>query len=203
MLLTLLRLTVIPPGISRVQPIYSQAILFEVQEVPVESDEIRLMANGEGGEVGVHPDFWGRSIQAGESVPEGFDVRWFGKHPDGGESGEGVNEPNGIEVGEAVRCVSLEQRRSGSEAEKALLGGAAEARGTSRSRGGEESPCSSVVRMAGEREGKPHIRVKEGDQGGEDPPCAGIPVRGRAVRRWTCAGPGRPRSSGRRAIRWA
>jgi hypothetical protein len=106
-----------------------QSIFLEVTEVPVKRDELRFMADGECGEVGIHPDFGRGAWQPGQAVPKRFDFHRFGKHADVGQLDEYCDQTHGIEIGETLRTVGCEQRRSGGEAEKALLGGPAEARG--------------------------------------------------------------------------
>ena len=96
------------------------------------------MANGEGGKVGIHPDLGRGGFQPGEAVPKGFQFQRLGQHLDVGQLGERGNQTHGIKVGETLRAVGFENGWRDGEAQKALLGGPAEAGGTLAGRGGKD-----------------------------------------------------------------
>ena len=76
------------------------------------------MADGEGGEISVHPDLRRCGLQTGEAEPKGFHLRGLGQHPDVGKLGKRGDQTYRIEVGETFRTVGTEQHWSGGETEK-------------------------------------------------------------------------------------
>lgn len=96
-----------------------------------------------------------RAKQQSKLVPDDFQIRRLGKHPYHGQVDEGRVKIHRVTIGEAISPVGTQQRWSGGEAEKALLGCTAKAGRTFSSGTCECLNRTAVVWVGGESQRHP------------------------------------------------
>lgn len=155
------------------------------------------MANGEGREVGVHPDFRRGGGEAGKMVPEVSESLGLVGDPRDVGKGDGLfKQIHRIAVGNDGRIVAPLQGGCGDEAQPGLFGGAAQAgRLLGRGVAGKEPVRQCVVIVPLERGGDPDIGVNQAPLHGGDPPLRWLVVSARgSAQGWVeqspwCCGP--------------
>ena len=128
------------------------------------------MADGEGGEVGIHPDFGGGGGESGEGLPNFQKDFWFVEPEDLGKGEQVLARRPSCGVGDRRAFVSPLDEGCADEAQKGLLGRPAKSRGLGGVARLEVPRGNPVVRVGGEGERHPEIGIIERDQGAGDPP---------------------------------
>ncbi len=126
-----------------------QTLLHKAFEVSIRCHPFEFVADGEGGEVGIDPDFWWSGWRAGELMASGFPVGRFFEKANLWMPGEGSEEVERLQVGEDFGIVELQERRRDGQAQETPLHGPI--KGTT---------SEGLVGMGQEGQGEPNTGIK-------------------------------------------
>jgi hypothetical protein len=101
-----------PVRLKQKQP---KSMLLEVLEPFVERYQLDFVGNGEGSEIGIHPNLGGRLLSLGELQPKAASCGVFVLSGDGGISMQGVEELDGFRITQWSYSASSHHDRLGNQ----------------------------------------------------------------------------------------